>query len=157
MDSALDFVDDNAQADAETNDSTSREERKGLGKLDMPPRPTKPTKQRHLKAKSVSSPQSSLEILDACLPVEPNPKGAKGLPVPAGVAPGGVVSKDATDGTVDSPGLSQWLRNALYGSGADSNASLAASTTTTALSARIIPLAHRMRSLLLRRRDNTIE
>lgn len=144
MDSASDFVDDDdAQADANFKTSANEAESKEIpGEPDMPPPSTKPTKHQRLKSKSVSSPESSLEILDACLPVEP------GLPLVAGVARSVDGSKDAT---VDSPGLAPWLRNVLFGNGVDSNASSTVSETTTALTARIAPLAQRMRSLLLKR------
>lgn len=139
MDSASDFVDDDDQAVAESDDTAGREnQEEDLGKSKMPPPSTKPPKQQRLKAKSVSCPENSLQILDACLPVQPA----------AVASDDGVVS---SSGSVHSVGLSPWLRNALFGVEPDGNASSAASTATTALTARIIPLSNRMRSLLLKR------
>lgn len=138
MDSASDFVDDDDQADAESNDIAGREDHEeDLGKSQMPPPSTKPPKQQRLKAKSVSSPENSLQILDACLPVQP-----------VAAAPDGVVSSSSS---VHSVGLSPWLRDALFGVEPDGNASSSASTATTALTARITSLSNRMRSLLLKR------
>lgn len=133
-------MDDDDHADAATHDSASLvEHQEDRSKSDMPQPAPKPAKQHRLKTKSVTSPESSLQILDACLPVEP------GVRVAAGV---GDVLKSAA---VDSPDLSQWLRDALFGGRADDLASSAASTTTAALTARIVPLANRMRAVLLKR------
>lgn len=136
MDSASDFVDDDDQAVAESNDTAGREDQEiDLVESKMPPPSTKPPKQQRLQAKSVSSPENSLQILDACLPVQP-----------AAVAPdNGFVSSSG------SVGLSPWLRNALFGVELDGNASSAAPMATTSLTSRITPLSNRMRSLLLKR------
>ena len=141
VDSASDFADDDDQADAEANIASLVglvEHPEDQSKADMAPPEPKPSKQQRLKAKSAPSPKSSLQILDACLPVEPGvlATGVGDVPKPA---------------AVDSPDLSEWLRDALFGSGAYDIASPAASTTTTALTARIGPLANRMRAVLLKR------
>lgn len=132
VDSAADFVDDD---DADT----------GIG--DMPPlaegafpdataapaatatsTPAKP-KPKRLTSKSTPAPGNSLEVLDACLPEEPQN-----------------VSGDVSGGTTDVD-MSPWLKQALFttstGAGAQSS-----SEAVVPLTARLVPLAQRMRSLL---------
>lgn len=133
---------DESQLEADTNTSGSKaDQRDDVGKPDMPLPCTKPTKQQRLTSRTVSTPESSLEILDACLPLEPPL-------VVRGQAPLEVGSRTAT---VDWPTLSPWLRHALFRSWDNSGPSPGVSVTTTSLTARIIPLTQRMRSLLFKR------
>lgn len=98
---------------------------------------TQPVNRKRLTSKSTTSLGNSLEMLDACLPEEPKiPYTNRASTSPASAVP-------------------SWLRQALFGgfdesfnAGVDSAA--AAVAAVLPLTARLAPLAHRMRSLLLR-------
>lgn len=148
VDSAADFVDDDDDNidDADSGDTPQQQanattEAGGGASPDAPP-PATPVKQKQkrLTSKSTPAPGNSLEILDACLPEEPrnvvpSTATAAGSAIPGGGAGGG------------STELSLWLRQALFSTGGEHNQS---SEAVLPLTARLGPLAQRMRSLLLK-------
>lgn len=89
-------------------------------------------KAKRLTSKSTPAPGNSLEILDACLPEEPRTVASTAS---------GVVSK-VTD-------MSPWLEQALFPTATPGGPSLTEAVVMP-LTARLVPLAQRMRSLLLK-------
>lgn len=101
---------------------------------------TKPVTQKRPTSKSTPAPVNSLEMLDACLPEEPR----------------GLVVAFPASATSPASCISPWLRQALFVGGDEASDAVGdggvstASTASLPLTARISPLAQRMRSLLLR-------
>lgn len=149
VDSAADFVDDEDESDDVDKPPPQQLDASAeppCGAISDAPAVT-PGKQKlkRLTSKSTPSPGNSLEILDACLPEEPRSVVVV-LPTADGVT--GVPGAGPTD-------LSPWLKQALFGTGNYlSPAAAAAGSTkpaaTPPLTARLKPLAQRMRSLLLK-------
>eukprot|EP00903_Cladosiphon_okamuranus_P014927 g13820.t2 len=126
VDSAADFADD----DDDDDDGGDKPQATASAEAgsDAPPDAT-PLKQnrKRLTSKSTPAPGNSLEILDACLPEEPR------TVVHSGGAGGGLAE------------LSPWLRQALFAADGEQS-----SEAVLPLTARLGPLAQRMRSLLLK-------
>lgn len=150
VDTAADFVDDGDDGEDDAADKPQQQQADATAEAGGAPASAPPTtpvkqKQKRLTSKSTPAPGNSLEILDACLPQEPRSVLSTATPG-SGVASGGGGS--STD-------LSAWLRQALFstGDGQASGAVAAGSAPSAAvlpLTARLRPLAQRMRSLLLK-------
>lgn len=150
VDSAADFKDD----DEDENDGidmpqqqqqpcAAAEDVAGASSSATTPSPLKVTTKR-LSYKSASAPGNSLEILDACLPDEPQ-----------GTVLSLAAASTAIPGGGGSSNLPPWLREALYAAGGEQSAHAVAvgpsrSAAALPLTARLAPLAQRMRSLLLK-------
>ncbi|CAM9377533.1 unnamed protein product, partial [Scytosiphon promiscuus] len=151
VDSAADFDDDEEHVQ---DDVGKRKEGRGVG-VSIPddekmlPTNVKPAKLKRLTSRSATAPGNSLEILDACLPGEP------GVILQSFTTSSSSKAPDAA--TVMSETLPLWLRQAIFATSSDEPLH-----ATVPLTARLTPLAHRMRSLLLRgiyarqRADKTI-
>lgn len=131
VDSATDFVDDEDAEDEKVQEQESRSDG------DMPPALANPSKRR-LTSKTTSAPENSLQVLDACLPKEPQEMN-----------PGRVSGSETPKTVSGNQELPSWLRRALF-EGLDRSETRTAAATSSPLTARLVPLAQRMRSLLRR-------
>lgn len=167
LDDFVDDVDENVQEQDDVDQVQQQQQQDEAPEATTAAPSPKPVKPKRLTSKSTSAPGNSLEILDACLPEEPPhivpAPATTATVVSATPAPG---ASGATPSSVESGGssaeISPWLRQALFSSGGDngdvdvgqsSPGAAAGATPSSAvlpLTARLAPLAQRMRSLLLR-------
>lgn len=132
VDSHADFLDEEDDDNAEDSDKSQQNATAGS---ETPLPQTKPTKQKRLTSKSTPAPGNSLDMLDACLPEEPS--GLVVTPAAAAISP--------------ASSISPWLRQALFaGDDEPCRGAVVDGSTASPLTARLSPLAQRMRSLLLR-------
>lgn len=137
VDSAADFVDD----DDEDIDMDEPDQQ-----ANIPLPKAKPLKQKRLTAKSTPAPGNSLEVLDACLPEEPRD-------IPQLISTSSSRDGSSTATTILGE-LPVWLQQALFATTSepqsDGGAGPPTSPSVLPLTARLAPLAQRMRSLLRR-------
>lgn len=158
VDSAADFVDDDDEDKEDDGVDTPPPQQPNVTTEVGVPSDATPTtpvkqKQKRLTSKSTPAPGNSLEILDACLPEEP-----QNTVSPAATDISISFAEPGTPGSANSTGLSlslsPWLRQALFATGQSSDAAAAGSTASAAaalpLTARLVPLAQRMRALLFK-------
>ncbi|CAB1097864.1 unnamed protein product [Ectocarpus sp. CCAP 1310/34] len=141
VDTAVDFLDDDDEKDRSDVDHSGKQ-RPECGVDEKPhPAAVKPSKPKRLTFKTTPAAGKSLELLDACLPGPP-PNRTASMP---GLAAG------------DTGETPLWLTEALFSTSsvrADAAAETGVMSGTSAAGppvvARLAPLAHRMRSLLMR-------